>query len=427
MMTDQPKTIGILAGGGPAPGINGVIHAVTIHGINMGFKVKGFQQGFQTLIAGDPQYVDLTIDGVSRIPLRGGIVLKTSRANPTRSEEMLNSTVQSLKQVGITHLVSIGGDDTAFSAYTVSKHARKMGLDLKSVHVPKTIDNDLPLPEGVPTFGFMTARQEGAKLVTNLMQDALSTVRWYIVVAMGRKAGHLALGIGKCAEATLTLIPEEWQGKPTRLQEVADIIVGSIVKRLAGGKGYGVAVVAEGVMELMDRRDLEFLETVEKDEHGHPRLAEINSAAIIKRTVRETLQSLGIKMTLVDKEVGYELRCADPCAFDIDYTRSLGQEAVDFLTEGGTDAMITLQNDMTRAVPVPYVDLMDAESGRTGVRMVQLSSLAYRSARKFQIRLASADLQDGDSLAALAAQTTLTPEQFIERFGYLVNMAPRPY
>jgi 6-phosphofructokinase 1 len=244
---------------------------------------------------------------------------------------------------------------------------------------------------------------------------------------MGRKAGHLALGIGKCAEATLTMIPEEWQGKPTRLQEVGDIIAASAIKRLAGGKGYGVAVVAEGVIELMDRRDLEFLDTVERDEHGHVRLAEINSAAIIKHEVRSTLTDVGIKMTLVDKELGYELRCADPCAFDIDYTRTLGQEAVDFLAEGGTDAMITLQNDMTRAVPIPYDDLMDAESGRTGVRMVDLSSLAYRSARKFQIRLTTSDLQDGDTLAALAAQTTLSPKQFVARFGYLVNMAPRPY
>ena len=250
---------------------------------------------------------------------------------------------------------------------------------------------------------------------------------WYIVVAMGRKAGYLALGIGKSAGATLTLIPEEWQGMPTRLQEVADLIAGSIIKRLAGGKGYGVALIAEGIIELMDREDLEFLDTVEKDEHDHVRLAEINSAAIIKHKVRETLASVGIKLTLVDKEVGYELRCADPCAFDIDYTRSLGQEAVDFLAEGGTDAMITLQENMTVAVPVPYDDLMDAESGRTGVRMVQLSSLAYQSARKFQIRLASADLQDKERLAALAAQTSLTPEQFVARFGYLVNMAPRPF
>jgi 6-phosphofructokinase 1 len=425
--SNQTQTIGVLAGGGPAPGINSVIHAVTIRGASHGFAVKGFYQGFQHLISGDPRYVDLSIDDVSRIHLRGGIVLKTSRANPTTSEESLQNTVRSLQGAGVTHLVSIGGDDTAFSAYSVSKYARKMGYNLRSVHVPKTIDNDLPLPEGIPTFGYETARQVGADFVANLMADALSTVRWYIVVAMGRKAGHLALGIGKSAGATLTLIPEEWRGKPTRLQEVCDIICGSILKRLAGGKGYGVALIAEGVIELMDRGDMAFLEMVERDEHGHPRLAEINSAAIIKRQVRETLQDIGVKMTLVDKEVGYELRCADPCAFDIDYTRSLGQAAVDFLAAGGTDALMTLQENMTQAVPIPYDDLMDAETGRTGVRMVNVRSFTYQSARKFQIRLSQEDFQNNERLQALAAQTSLEPEAFAQRFGYLVGVAPRPY
>jgi 6-phosphofructokinase 1 len=416
---DQPKTIGILAGGGPAPGINSVIHAVTIQAINEGFAVKGFQQGFQHLISGNPYVRDLTINDVSRIHRRGGIFLQTSRANPTRSEEDLRTTVQSLVGVGITHLVSIGGDDTASSAYAVSKKARAMGHDLRSVHVPKTIDNDLPLPEGIPTFGYETARQEGTRIVAHLMEDALTTVRWYIVVAMGRKAGHLAMGIGKSAGATLTLIPEEWHPRLTRLREVGDMISGSIVKRLAGGKGYGVALIAEGIIELMDKEDMVFLETVEKDEHGHPRLAEINSAAIIKREVRRTLQELGIRMTLVDKELGYELRCADTCAFDIDYTRSLGQAAVDFLVGGGTDAMITLQDNMTRVLPIPYDDMVDAASGRAGVRMVNVAGIAYQSARKFQIRLEREDLEDAACLQALAAQTNKTPDQFRARFGYL--------
>ena len=402
--------------------INSVIHAVTIQGINSGFAVKGFQQGFQHLISGKPKVRDLTIDEVSRIHRRGGIILQTSRANPVKPPENLQPTVESLIKVGITHLVSIGGDDTASSAYNVSKRAREMGYDLRSVHVPKTIDNDLPLPEGIPTFGFETARQVGTTVVANLMEDALTTVRWYIVVAMGRKAGHLAMGIGKSAGATLTLIPEEWQPNPTRLREIADMIAGSIVKRLAAGKGYGVALIAEGIIELMDKEDADFLEKVEKDEHGHPRLAEVNSAAIIKHEVRKVLGSLGVKMTLVDKEVGYELRCADPCAFDIDYTRSLGQAAVDFLVGGGTNAMITLQDNMTKVVPIRYDDMVDASSGRAGVRMVNINGVAYQSARKFQIRLERADLEDDASLQALAAQTDKTPQEVKEHFGYLFGL-----
>ena len=421
-VTEQPKTIGILAGGGPAPGINGVIHAVTIQAINNGFAVKGFQQGFLHLISGNPKVRDLTIDDVSRIHRHGGIILQTARANPAKPPENLRPTVESLIKAGITHLVTIGGDDTASSAYNVSKKAREMGYDLRSVHVPKTIDNDLPLPEGVPTFGFETARQAGTTVVANLMEDALTTVRWYIVVAMGRKAGHLAMSIGKSAGATLTLIPEEWQPNSMRLREIDDMIAGSIIKRLAAGKGYGVALIAEGIIELMDKEDADFLEKVEKDEHGHPRLAEINSAAIIKHEVRKVLGSLGIKITLVDKEVGYELRCADPCAFDIDYTLGLGQAAVDFLVDGGTNAMITLQDNMTRVVPIMYEDMVDASSGRAGVRMVNVHGVAYHSARKFQIRLEKEDLADRERLQALAAQTNKTPDQFQKYFGYLVNL-----
>jgi 6-phosphofructokinase 1 len=419
-------TIGIVVGGGPAPGLNGVIHAVTITAINSGYKVIGIVEGFKHLISGEPVLWRLTIPDVSRIHLKGGTVLKTARSNPTRSEESLRNTVNALKEAGITHLVSTGGDDTAFSAYTVSRYAQEqMGYDLRSVHVPKTIDNDLPLPQGIPTFGYETARQFGTQIIRNIMEDALSTVRWYIIVAMGRKAGHLALGIGKSAGATLTLIPEEWRGEPIRLQHVADIISGSVIKRLANGQGYGVAIAAEGVMELMDPRDLEFLETVERDEHGHPRMAEINSAAIIKRKVRETLLELGIKITLVDKEVGYELRCVDPCAFDIDYTRTLGQAAVDFLSAGGSNAMITIQdNDV---VPIPYDELMDPETGRTEVRMVRIDSFTYQSARRFMVRLEEQDLRDEALVHRMAACTNLDPIDFVERFGYLGGVAPRPF
>jgi 6-phosphofructokinase len=426
MSADAQKAFGILVGGGPAPGLNGVIHAVTITAINSGHKVIGVKEGFRYLAAGRPQFVPLTIGDVSRIHFRGGTILKTSRANPTGSEEALRNTVNALQQAGITYLVSTGGDDTAFSAYTVSRFAQeKMGVDLRSVHVPKTIDNDLPLPEGVPTFGYETARHEGTQIVKNIMEDARSTVRWYIIVAMGRKAGHLALGIGKSAGATITLIPEEWRGEQIRLQHVADLISGSVIKRLANDQGHGVVLVAEGVMELMDPADLVSIEAIERDEHGHPRLSEINSAAIIKRKVRSTLEGLGIKITLVDKEVGYELRCADPCAFDIDYTRTLGQAAVEFLNEGRSNAMITIQQN--QIVPIPYDQLIDPETGRTGVRLVNIESLAYRSARNFMIHLERRDLEDTALVKRMASCTDLSPDAFVKRFGYLGDLGPRPF
>src|SRR3981189_2223502 len=126
--------------------------------------------------------------------------------------------------------------------------AEHAGGRLRVVHVPKTIDNDLDLPHGISTFGFQTARHVGVELVKNLMVDARTTSRWYFVVAMGRKAGHLALGIGKAAGATLTLVPEEFTATAgvggVRLRHVVDTLTGAIIKRLSHGRSDGVAVMA---------------------------------------------------------------------------------------------------------------------------------------------------------------------------------------
>ena len=135
------KTIGVLVGGGPAPGLNGVIHSVTIEGINNGFQVFGIMEGFKYLASGEGEgnINPLSIKDVSHIHVKGGSILKTSRVNPTRKEETLRNSVETLQKAGISHLVSIGGDDTAFSAYSVARYAQeKMGLDIRSVHVPKT-------------------------------------------------------------------------------------------------------------------------------------------------------------------------------------------------------------------------------------------------------------------------------------------------
>lgn len=325
-------TVAILCGGGPAPGVNSVISAVTIEARKNGWNVIGIYDGYSNLIKGEMKVVELTVDMVSRIHLDGGSIIGTARANPTQSESKLSNVVKTLHAMGVTHLVTIGGDDTAYSACKISEYAKQtLNIDFFVVHVPKTIDNDLPLPEGIPTFGFETARSLGAQLVNNLMEDAKTTGRWYFAVAMGRTAGHLALGIGKSAGATITIIPEEFGDGKIRLYQIVDILVGSIIKRLVSGRGYGTAVVAEGVIEKIEVEDLKRLDGTCFDEHGHIRYTELDFPDLLKRAVVKKLVELGIKMTIVSKEIGYELRCAPPNAFDIEYTRDLGFAAFYFL------------------------------------------------------------------------------------------------
>jgi len=418
--------LGILVGGGPAPGINGVIHSATIEAVNHGLQVIGIYDGFKHLIEGKMVYKPLTIDDVSRIHLEGGSILRTSRANPTQSEEWLSSCVRTLIGADIYYLVSIGGDDTAYSAYRVARHAQeRMGINIRTAHVPKTIDNDLPLPADIPTFGFETARELGTRIVMNLMEAALTGQRWFLVVTMGRNAGHLALGIGKSSGATVTLIPEEWAGREVRLQEVIDILATAVIRRIAEGKHYGVAVVAEGIIEHMSHEDLDMLDDAERDEHGHIRLSEVNSSDILKRALRRQLRDLGIDVRLISKDVGYELRCADPIAFDIDYTRSLGEAAVAFLVKGGTNATISIQQN--QMVPIPFDQMMDPETGRTEVRQVDVDSFTYRSAYKFMIRLKPKHAGNEMLLARMAAQTNISLNEFKARFGYLVGITPRPF
>ena len=418
--------LAILMGGGPAPGINGVIHSATIEAITNGLEVVGIYDGFKHLIKGEVVSRALTIDDVSRIYHVGGCILRTSRANPARDDKLLDNCVRALIDEGVTCLLAIGGDDTAYSAYRVSQYARdSLGTEINTVHVPKTIDNDLPLPAGIPTFGFETAREVGTRIVMNLMKEAVTGLRWFLVVAMGRQAGHLALGIGKSAGATLTLIPEEWQGREIRLQEVVDILTTSVILRLAQDRPYGVAVVAEGVIEQMSTEDLEMLEDVERDAHGHIRLSEINFSEILRKAWRRGLEEVGIGIRVIKKDLGYELRCADPVAFDIDYTRSLGEAAVGFLLGGGSHATITLQQG--HVVPIPFDEMMDPETGRTEVRNVDVDSYTYHSAQKFMIRMKPEQASDTVLLDRMAAHTNLSTEEFVKRFGYLLGIAPRPF
>jgi 6-phosphofructokinase 1 len=411
-MSSEPK-FAILVGGGPAPGINGVISAATIEVCKRGIAVIGIMDGFRWLASKEaPQVRPLAIADVSRIHLVGGSILRTARVNPTSSPTALARVVEQLERLHVRWLTTIGGDDTAFTAARV---AATTDGRISVVHVPKTIDNDLPLPADVPTFGFETARHEGVSIVRKIMEDARATSRWYILVAMGRKTGHLALGIGKAAGAHLTLVPEEFPEERVRLAALADIIEGSIIKRRAADQENGVVVVAEGLAEKLDTSDLSGLENAERDDHGHVRLSELPLGDALKSILRERFAARGISLKIVDKDIGYELRCADPIPFDAEYVRDLGYGAARFALDGGSNAMITRQS--CELVPIPFGDLMDLTTGRTRVRMLDTHSLSYRVAREYMIRLEPADLTDPARLAAYAQAAGTTTEDLRQRFG----------
>jgi 6-phosphofructokinase 1 len=426
---EHKKRLGILVGGGPAPGINGVIGSVAIAANLRGLEVIGIYDGFKWISSSsfDPvqHTVKLEIKDVSRIHLQGGSILRTARDSLVKKgkidSEKVDNVKRAMKTLGISYLVTIGGDDTAYSASILDS---EMQGALLTAHVPKTIDNDLPLPGNMPTFGFQTARDLATQLVKNLMEDAKTTNRWYFVVMMGRSAGHLALGVGKSAGATLTIIPEEFGQQTIRVEDVCDILEGAMLKRRLLGRKDGVAVIAEGVaLKFGSVEEIEQIlgKSIPRDPHGHVRLAEVPLGELLKSEIERRFNERGEKITIVTKDIGYELRCAPPNAFDIEYTRELGFGAVEYLLSNEYNlkkqqkgALISIFEGKLN--PIPFEQIRDPQTGRTKVRTVDINSYSYRVARSFMIRLEKEDLEDPDTLDKLASLSGLSKDAFKKKF-----------
>jgi 6-phosphofructokinase 1 len=407
------KRIGIVVGGGPAPGANGVISAVAIEAIRIGAVPIGFHDGFEWLAQ---RYTDeqreLTIDDVSRIHLDGGVLLGSSRKDVASDPESLENTLAALAKLRIDALVCVGGDDMVRSALAISQRSA-----IKVVQVPKSIDNDLWMPLPLVTLGYETARHAGVDLVKSLMEDARTTGRWYLGVTMGRPTGHLTLGIGKAASATCTIIPEEFPDEIIALSDIVDIVEGSIIKRRAMGKSHGVVLLAEALVERFSPREIAELQDVDRDAQGNIRVTEIDLGRKVKNEVQMRLEHRGIKVTIVDKTIGYELRCAPPIPFDAEYARDLGYAAVMHLAGGGTGALITIQGGEFQ--PIPLEDVLDRATGKGRRRAVDVTTESYHVAREYMVRLGARDFADEEWVGKLAKAGGLSSADFRAHFSRL--------
>jgi 6-phosphofructokinase len=203
-----------------------------------------------------------------------------------------------------------------------------------------------------------------------------------------------------------------------------DVVETTMLKRIAHGRPFGVVVLAEGIGLRLPQQELaQAMPEVERDEHGHVRLAELELDRLLARQVKDRFRARGRSVTVEGKNIGYELRCAPPIPFDIEYTRDLGYAAVDYLKRvligdepGG---MITIQDG--HMVPLPFGSFTDPETGRVRIRLVDVESSSYRVAREYMIRLDRQDFSDPGRLGSIAAPAGLTPDAFRDRYGYLVQ------
>lgn len=369
------NNVGIFVSGGPAPGINGVISSVFHRASSLGWKVYGMKNGFRAISSQDEDYY-IKFDSVPpNLYSLGGSILGTSRFNPFQSDETEGRLIENLRALDIRRLVVIGGEGSAW----ISRQISVRQPNLQVIHVPKTIDNDLILPNQYPSFGFETARSVGTTILKTLKTDAKTCGRWFLVTSMGRKAGFLALGLGVAAGANITLIPEEFFGKKITPHAIARLIADSIEMRLKKNRNYGVVVLAEGLVDMLDPDGDDKLANAPRDEMGRIRYNILEIADVIEPYLRD----LCPQIKLNQKTIGYELRCHDPVSFDIEYTTFLGYGAVQLLNKGLSGHMVTKDYDALGSIALSSMCTGD----NTMIsRHVNLNSDYYQVARSFMDR-----------------------------------------
>lgn len=363
------EAVAILCAGGPAPGINTVISAVTKIFTNNGYTVIGLNGGYKSLFSDEPDFIYMDFEFADNIFSRGGSALVMSRYKPKDNEFRIDF----FEKHNVKLLVTIGGDDTASTANRVAKYLATNNLKVSNIHVPKTIDNDLPLPVGYPTFGYQSAKEQGVQLATTLYEDARTSGTWFVVAAMGREAGHLAFGIGAASHYPMIIVPEMFNKTTISFEKIAKLVVSSMLKRHIIGIPYGAAIISEGVFHLMSDEDIigtgvQFT----YDEHGHPELGNVSKSHIFNVMVQQELQALRIKIKSRPYEMGYELRCCRPIAYDLAYATRLGLGTYMLYKEGITGCVVTVTREGD-AVPLYLKDMEDA-NGKIKPRLVDIES-----------------------------------------------------
>ncbi|HMT72650.1 MAG TPA: 6-phosphofructokinase [Chitinophagaceae bacterium] len=359
----------ILAGGGPAPGINTVISSVAKVFLRDGYKVIGLHDGYKNLFTENPATIDIDFEMADLFFSMGGSAIRMSRYKPADLEFKPDFFIKN----NVKLLVTIGGDDTASTANRISKFLVERKIPIQNIHVPKTIDNDLPLPEGQPTFGYQSAKQEGVRIGRTIYEDARTSANWFVVSAMGREAGHLAFGIGAACHYPMIIIPEMFNKTKVSLDKITKLIISSIIKRRVLGIPYGCAIVSEGVFHFMSDEDIESSGIqFTYDEHGHPELGTVSKAHIYNMLLQIKLKQLGINIKSRPVEMGYELRCIAPTAYDLMYCSFLGI-GVKKLFDQGLSGCVVTSDPSGDIYPLFLKDVEDA-NGKVKTRMVSMNS-----------------------------------------------------
>ena len=365
------KSIVILTGGGPAPGMNTVVGTIAKTFLSNGYRVIGLHGGYKGLFSPTQKTTDIDFLLADSIFNRGGSYLMMSRYKPSQEDFDKNFNLDFFKNNNIQLLVTVGGDDTASTANRIAKFLAAMNYPIANIHVPKTIDNDLPLPSNIPTFGYHSAKSEGTKIATTVYEDARTSGTWFVVSAMGRSAGHLALGIGATCHYPMIVIPEMFNRTDITIDKIVNMAISAIIKRKIMGLSYGAIMISEGVFHAFSHTDLEAAGVkFTYDDHGHPELGKISKAQMFNELLEKKLDKLGISVKSRPVEIGYEVRCVTPIAYDLMYCSQLGMGVYQLFKEGATGCMVYL--DLNNNIKPLYLSDIQDKDGKIPPRGVNI-------------------------------------------------------
>ena len=334
------EAIAILTGGGPAPGMNTVVGSVAKAFLRNGYRVIGLHEGYTGLFNPTPRTVDIDYPMADGIFNQGGSFLQMSRFKPTDADFENNFNLKLFTDNNIKLLVTVGGDDTASTANRIAKFLEAKKYPIANIHVPKTIDNDLPLPKGTPTFGYESAKDKGAVIGRAVYVDARTSGNWFVLAAMGRSAGHLAFGIGEACHYPMIVIPEMFDKTEITVEKIVNLVISSIIKRKIMGMDYGAAIISEGVFHSLSDEEIRKSGVhFTYDEHGHPQT---------------------------------------PIAYDLTYCSELGIGVYKLFTEGKTGCMVYVDSE-GNVSPLYLKDLQDPTTGKIPPRLVNIHSDKFTS------------------------------------------------
>ncbi len=414
----------VLQAGGPAPGIPNVQEAAALQAMELGWSVYGLPGGFRDLadVRSDPRLVALTRELVEGAGKEGRILLSSSRTSLVKDPEAASNAVKKLEELGISQVLTIGGDDTLTSSAALC--AASAGK-IKVVHAPKTIDDDLPLPEGVRTFGVDSAAEYAAHWrLRGLAREAqVNPNHWFLAVIMGRRSGSLALRAAEKAKTegycpAITVIPELFDIE-IEFQDLVDLITGAVLLARSRGTKGGVILVSEGCFESCSPQSIEKLVAgITHDDHGHVEISQLQFPGLLARLIKQKFSALEIPFAIRTEDIAHGLlRTCEPSNFDFAYTSAVGKAAVDCLAAGRSNLTVYYCG-AGQVGYMPFADAIDPATNRARTRAAKPHEL-------YALYDRDPFLNKNDLVRGLDSMKSMTQREFEVRFAHVAYLLDR--